>query len=319
LSNLRALIGRPQFEPVRNVFRDEARHFTTWLEQNLEVLAERLGIELTLIQREKAVGDFNVDLLCEDESGRPVIVENQLERTDHDHLGKLLTYLVNLNASAAIWVTGDPRPEHEKVVDWLNESTGADTSFYLVKVEAIRIGESSPAPLFTVIAAPDEQSREVGEKKKEWAARHFKREEFWRGLLDRSKQKTKLFATISPGKHAWIGTGSGKSGVTFNYVLSKDSGASELYIDHDRQTGKMNKAIFDALEAQKKEIEAEFGSPLEWERLNDRRACRIRKRFEGKGMNHPESWTALQDDMIDAMIRLDKSLRGRLPQLNISA
>jgi hypothetical protein len=317
MGDSKALIGRTQFEPVRSVFRDEARHFTTWLEQNLEVLAERLGIELNLVQREKTVGDFNVDLLCEDESGRPIIVENQLEKTDHDHLGKLLTYLVNLNASAAIWVTGDPRPEHEKVVDWLNESTGADTSFYLVKVETIRIGDSSPAPLFTVIAAPDEQLREVGEKKKEWADRHYKRVEFWKGLLERSKQRTRLFATISPGRHSYIGTGSGKSGVTFNYSLSKGSAAAELYIDHDHETGEGNKAIFDALAAQKKDIEAEFGGPLEWERLDDRRASRISKWFEGRGLAQPESWPSLQDEMIDAMIRLDKALRGRLAQLNV--
>jgi Domain of unknown function (DUF4268) len=313
----KAMIGRPKFEPVRTVFRDEARHFTTWLEQNLEVLAERLGIELTLVQREKTVGDFNVDLLCEDESGRPVIVENQLEKTDHDHLGKLLTYLVNLNASAAIWVTGDPRPEHEKVIDWLNESTGADTAFYLVKVEAVRIGESSPAPLFTVIASPDEQSREVGEKKKEWADRHYKREEFWKGLLEKSKQRTRLFATISPGRHAYIATGSGKSGVTFNYVILMDSGASELYIDHDHETGAGNKAIFDALVAQKKDIEAEFGGPLEWERLSEKRASRIRKRFEDRGLAQPDSWPSLQIDMLEAMIRLDKALRNRLAQLDV--
>src|SRR3974390_1584397 len=99
LSKTGAPIGRAEFLPLRDVFRDEARSFTTWLEQHLDVLAERLGIELSVVQREKAGGDFNVDLLCEDSEGRAVIVENQLERTDHDHLGKLLTYLVNLEAS----------------------------------------------------------------------------------------------------------------------------------------------------------------------------------------------------------------------------
>src|ERR1700752_2056508 len=108
MSDNRIPVDRPKFESIRDLFRDEARHFTTWLEQNLEVLAERLGIELNLIQREKTVGDFNVDLLCEDGAGRAVIIENQLEKTDHDHLGKLLTYLVNLDASAAVWITSEP-------------------------------------------------------------------------------------------------------------------------------------------------------------------------------------------------------------------
>src|SRR5262245_52895332 len=190
MSETKNLVGRVKFEPIRDVFRDEARHFTTWLEQNLEALADRLGLKLSVVQREKAVGDFNVDLLCEDEEGRPVIVENQLEKTDHDHLEKLLTYLVNLEASSAIWVTPEPRPEHAKVIDWLNENTAADLSFYLVRVEAARISDSLPAPLFTVLAGPTEQGKEVGEKKKEWADRHYKRIEFWKELLEKRKKRS---------------------------------------------------------------------------------------------------------------------------------
>jgi hypothetical protein len=306
------LIGRLEFEPVRAVFHDEARHFTTWLEQHLEVLGERLGIELTLIQREKPDGEFNVDLLCEDGNGQAVIIENQLERTDHDHLGKLLTYLVNLDAHTAIWVTGEPRVEHQKVIDWLNENTAANLAFFLVKVETVRIANSPAAPLFTVLAGPDEQVKELGEKKKEWADRHVKRMEFWKGLLDRGKEKTKLFANISPGRNAWLGTGAGKSGVAFNYVIWMDGGAVELYIDHDQETGAGNKAIFDALAAQKAEIEREFGGSLEWERLDDKRASRIRKRFSNGGLYQPETWPTLQEDMIQAMVRLNDVLGGRL-------
>ncbi len=317
MSEKKELIGRLEFEPVRRVFRDEARNFTTWLEQHLDVLAERLGIELSLVQREKDVGDFSVDLLCEDEDGRAVIIENQLEKTDHDHLGKLLTYLVNLDASTAIWVTGEPRSEHEKVIDWLNQNTAADLSFYLVEVEAIRIGESPAAPLFTVVAGPSEQAKEVGEKKKEWVERHYERVEFWKALLDRSKEKTRLFANITPGRASYIATGAGKAGVTFAYVILRDWGAAEMYIDHDKETGAKNKAIFDALAAQKAEIESEFGGQLEWERLDERRASRIRMRFTNGGLAEPETWPTLQEQMIDAMIRLDKALRNRLAKLEV--
>ena len=311
------LIPHLEFQPIRQLFKDEAQHFTTWLEQNLEVLSERLGIELNLVQREKAVGDFNVDLLCEDSGGHAVIIENQLEKTNHDHLGKMLTYLVNLEARAAIWITGEPRPEHQRVIDWLNENTAADLAFYLVKVEAVRIGQSPPAPLFTVLAGPSEQTKELGEKKKEWADRHIKRMEFWQGLLDRSKEKTKLFANISPGRYHWLGTGAGRSGVTFNYLIVTDYASVELYIDHDHETGAKNKAIFDALAAQKEAIEREFGGPLEWERLDDKRASRIRKRFTDGSLADPETWPQLQDEMIDAMIRLDKALRGRLANVKL--
>jgi hypothetical protein len=317
MSDTNELVARLEVVPIRKVFHKEAGQFTPWLEQHIEALAERLGLQLTVVQREKEVGDFNVDLLCEDADGKPVIIENQLEKTDHDHLGKLLTYLVNLDAGAAIWVTPEPRQEHKKVIDWLNESTGADLSFYLVKVEASRIGDSPYAPLFTPLAGPDRQTKEVGEKKKEWAERHHNRLEFWTGLLERSKDRTKLFSNVSPGRYQWIGTGAGKSGVSFNYGILYDWGSAEMYIDHDHDTGKKNKAIFDALYSQRAEIEAEFGEPLEWERLDDKRACRIRKRFTDGGLAKPETWPGLQDAMTGAMMRLDKALRPRLAKVEV--
>ena len=106
-------IGKLDVVPVRDAFRHEAHNFTQWLETNIDALSERVGIELIVLEREKSVGSFNVDLFCEDSNGNYVIIENQLERTDHDHLGKLLTYLVNLEARTAIWVTPEVRPEHE--------------------------------------------------------------------------------------------------------------------------------------------------------------------------------------------------------------
>lgn len=317
MTNNTEMISRLEIVPIRKVFQKEAQHFTTWLESHIDALSERLNLALTVVQREKQVGDFNVDLLCEDADGRPVIIENQLERTDHDHLGKLLTYLVNLEASTAIWVTTDPRPEHQKVIDWLNESTAADISFYLVKAEATRIGNSPFAPLFTILSEPDRQTKEIGEKKKEWAERHVNRLDFWTSLLERSKDRTKLFSNISPGRYSWIGTGSGKSGVTFNYVILMDWAGVELYIDHDRDTGTKNKEIFDALHVQKDSIEKEFGGSLDWERLDEKRASRIRKRFTNGGLASPESWPALQDGMIDAMIRFEKVIRPRLQKIDV--
>lgn len=311
------LVERLVIVPLRQAFPHEAHDFTRWLETHIEALSDRMGLELTVIQREQSVGDFNVDLLCEDASGKRVIIENQLEKTDHSHLGQLLTYLVNLDASSAIWVASDPRPEHQKVINWLNESTPVDVAFYLVKVEAIRIGESPFAPLFTVLARPDKQAKEIGEKKKEWADRHFSRHEFWKGLLERSKGRTKLFGNILPGRHSWIGTGAGKAGVIFVYTILLDHGGVELYIDHDQNTGQKNKIIFDALYAQKDMIEQEFGDALDWERLDEKRASRIRKKFVNGGLASPDTWAYLQDHMIDAMIRLDKALRSRLNKIEV--
>lgn len=313
MANEKQMVGHLKTVPIRQAFKGEARDFTTWLEVHIEALAERIDVVLSNPQREVDAGDFAVDLVCEDGEGRPVIIEKQLEKTNHDHLGKLLTYLVNRDASTAIWIATEPRPEHQKVVDWLNESTPANISFYLVKVEAVRVDDSRLAPLFTVVSRPDEKAKEIGEKKKEWADRHYKRMDFWKSLLTKCGEKTRLFSAISPSRYHWIGIGAGKSGVTFNFTVLNKRASVELYIDHDRETGKGNKAIFDALQADKSGIEKDFGEPLSWERLdNGTRACRIAKVFNDGGLMKPETWSSLQDIMIDAMIRLDRSLRKRL-------
>jgi hypothetical protein len=139
------MIDKIQRVKLRDVWPHEATSFTVWLENNIDVVNECVGLNLGSVRREKNAGDFNVDLVAEDESGNLVIIENQLEKSNHDHLGKLITYLTVLEAKGAIWIVSEPRPEHVRAIAWLNESRAA--AFYLVKVEAIRIGNSPAAPL----------------------------------------------------------------------------------------------------------------------------------------------------------------------------
>lgn len=302
------MISKIEVVPVRQAFPHEALHFSKWLEENIDALSSRLELQLTVIEREKAVGSFRLDLLCEDANGQRVIIENQLEQTNHDHLGKLLTYMINLEAKTAIWIATELRPEHERVIDWLNQTTGMDMAFYLVKVEAIRIADSPYAPLFTVMVHPDEQSREIGEEKKEFAERPSLYELFWSQLLERSKGKTNLGLNRTPSTRHWFSVATGKANVTYNYYVLKDHAAIALYIDSGGQT--RNKAIFDELYAQKNLIEAEFGLELEWMRLDDKRASRIRKQYWDSGsLVNQDSWPSLQDLMIGEMIRFDKVLR----------
>lgn len=304
-------ISKIDIVPIRQAFKHEALNFSVWLEDNIDALSERIGLDLTVIEREKAVGSFTVDLFCEDKDGNTVIVENQLERTDHDHLGKLLTYMVNLEAKTAIWVATEVRQEHQRVIDWLNESTGVDMSFYFVKVEAIRIGDSPFAPLFTPLSQPDEQTHEIGEQKKELAERHVLRQEFWTQLLQRSNGRTRLTENRSPTRDHWLAVAAGKSGINYNYLILKNGAAIDLYIDVGDQA--RNKAIFDTLLEQKDAIEQEFGDTLDWRRLDDKRSSRIVKVYRGFGSLHEQDkWEQLQEMMIDAMIRFDKTLRKRI-------
>ena len=188
MGNDEHLISRLEFQRLRDVFRDEARHFTIWLEEHLEVLGERLGIELNIVQREKEVGDFNVDLLCEDSQGRKVIIENQLERTDHDHLGKLLTYLVNLDASAAIWLTGEPRPEHQKVIDWLNENTGWTSRSSWLKSKQFGLALHPPPLSSRSFRALTNRSRNLGRRRRSGRTAKSSRLSSGRGYWRRAKR-----------------------------------------------------------------------------------------------------------------------------------
>lgn len=270
---------------LREVWAHEALDLTRWLVDNPDVLTEVIGVQLSNVQREQAAGSFNVDILAEDADGRVVVIENQLQRSDHDHLGKLVTYMSMVAAKVAVWIVSEPRPEHVTAVGWLNESGLCE--FYLIKLEAVRIGNSEAAPLLTLITGPSQSQLEVGDAKKEQAGRYDERQQFWRELLERSKGRTKLFSTISPGRYSWIGTGSGRAGLTFNYVVNQRSCAAELYID--ARDAAENDRIFRILLEQRDNVEAAFGEPLSWEPLEGKRACRIRYSISIGGYRTPET------------------------------
>lgn len=309
------MIGKLQRVPLRDVWKHEATDFTKWLLDNIDVLNDVLSVSLSHGEREEPAGAFSVDLLVEDQAGNPVVIENQLERSDHEHLGKLITYLTAIGAKTAIWIVADPRPEHVGAISWLNESSAA--SFYLVKVEAVKIGDSPPAPLLTLIVGPSKEIEAVGETKKDLAERHIIHHRFWTALLERAKEKTKLHATISPSHYHWIGTGAGRQDVGLNYVVRQHDADVELYIDGGKDAEQENKAIFNALAGAKKPIEAAFGEPLEWQRLDGKRACRIKKLIDLGGWRDEDKWPEIHDAMIDAMIRLEGALRPCIAKLPV--
>lgn len=305
------MIGKLERLPLRSVWPHEAYAFTTWLTDNIEVLGDVLGLELTNAEREQAAGSFSVDVVAEDVGGNPVIIENQYGKSDHDHLGKLLTYLTAFEAKIAVWIVEEPRPEHVRAVAWLNEASSG--AFFLVKVEAIRIGDSPPAPLLTVIVEPSVEAREVGERKRELVERHHHRKRFWTKLLERARHRTKLHANISPGIDSWISAGAGTAGVSFNYVVRQRDTRVELYID--RGDTALNEEFLDRLLEQQDEIEASFGAGLEWQRLEGRRACRIAYPLEEGGIRDEEKWVEIIDSTVEAMARFEMALRPHLVQL----
>ncbi len=308
------MIGSLQRVSLREVWPHEARDFTKWLENNIDELNNAIDLSLSIVEREQAAGDFSVDLVAEDESGNPVIIENQLERSNHDHLGKLITYLTAIDAKAAIWIVKEARPEHIGAISWLNESSSA--SFYLLKLEAVRIGDSPPAPLLTLIVGPSEEIREAGEKKKELTEKHILCRRFCTQLLKQAKERTQLHANSLPSQGGQIWTT--ESGLSFGYVIRQHKSNVELYIDRGEGADRENNEIFDTLEKAKGEIEEAFGKPLEWLPLEDKRACRIVKRFSlGGYRSDEEKWPEVQDAMIDGMIRLEKAFKPHIERLPV--
>lgn len=309
------MIGKLSRLPLSEVWKHEALDFTPWLEENIDVLNDALDLSLDIVSREQSAGNFSVDLVAKDNGGNIVIIENQLGRSDHDHLGKLITYITALEAKVGIWIVGEPRAEHVTAVGWLNESASA--AFYLVKVEAVKIGESPPAALFTKILGPSEEAKKAGETKKNLTERHLALHRFWTALLEKAKQKTKLHAGISPGYDNWVATGAGlPNGIHLNYIVRQHDAHVELYIDADQDTGEGNKAIYEQLLSKKQEIEHEFGGVLEWEALEGKRACRIKKSIPVVGWQDEDKWAKAHEAMIDAMIKLDRALRPHLNQIH---
>lgn len=309
-------IGKLERVHLREVWKHEALDFTQWLEDNIDTLNTALGLNLINVDREQAAGDFSVDLVAEDENGGTVIIENQLEKSNHDHLGKLITYLTAMSAKTAIWIVSDPRPEHVAAIAWLNEASAV--SFYMVKVEAVKIGDSPAAPLFTEIVGPSEEAKTVGVAKKEIAERYHIRKRWWTTLIERSGSITKLHAHISPGVASWIGVSTGLRGVNFNYVVWQDECAAEVYIDRGKDAEAENESIFDQLLSQKDEIEKAFGCPLLWERLEGRRACRISYISKEGGYRSPEDqWGTIQDGIVHSMDRLEKAIKPFLSKIKL--
>lgn len=160
-NNDRCSLGQlTKADDLRKIWADEAKHFTPWLSEseNLKILSRSLGLDLELQYTEKKVGPYRADVLCKNKiDGSVVVIENQIERTDHTHLGQILTYASNLSAGTVVWVAKKFTKEHRLALDWLNNVTPHHLKFYGVEIELWKIGGSAYAPRFNIISKPNNQ------------------------------------------------------------------------------------------------------------------------------------------------------------------
>ena len=299
-------VGKIKQVPLREIWKREDSDFTVWLEKNIDYLNDVLDFEVTIEEREKRVGSFSLDLYGDDGMGGKVIIENQLEKTDHDHLGKVLTYLTNLDAHRAIWITPQPRDEHGRAIDWLNEYTPDDIAFYLVKLDAIRIGDHPvAAPQFTVVKGPSEQIKQIGQEKKDSAARDSIRREFWTQFLERMSDVGGAFGSGEPSRHDYLSRGLGMTGLHQTVYCTGSYVRTEIYMS--KNTAEDNKRMFDFFHSRREEIEQAFGEPLGWERLDHRVNCRIKHQLDGVDWRNDKDWPRILDFLVDSTTRMEQT------------
>jgi hypothetical protein len=269
-------LGRLMRIDPRTVWSSEARRFTPWLADNLDQLAQVLGMDLELIRREASVGDFFADLLVRDVNrDRVVIIENQLEPTDHRHLGQLITYAAGLDAGAIVWVSPQLRDEHRQALDWLNRRSESDLEFFGVALDLIQVDGSLPAVDFRLAAFPNNWGRrtKAGAKQEAVSDRRSDYQAFFQQLIDALRDQHRFTDQRAAQPQNWTHFSAGVTGIRYGVTFSSNGLRAELYID---VTGRdLNTAIFEALASEREAIERELGFALSWEALDTRRACRI--------------------------------------------
>jgi len=292
-------LSRLEAVSLRDAWPDEAANFTPWLaeEANLAQLSETLGLGLQLEAVEKQVGLFAADILAKDVASQNwVLIENQLEPTDHRHLGQLLTYAAGLDARTVIWIAESFRDEHRAAIDFLNRTTTADYNFFAVQIELYRIGDSPLAPQFTLVAKPNDWNRQAQAAKQiaegDLTEVQKLNLQYWTALIKAATTRYPELAERAPYKQTWQRFETLRTGdpsFIVNAVFSWDKGLRiEVYID-----GSLAKAAFKVLQMQSQQLEAAFGQPLTWEQLPQAKASRTAFYMPGKERrDNPARWAA---------------------------
>lgn len=282
----------------RDIWRHEALDFTQWLskEENISILCEELGIEIENVKPEAAAGRYNVDIIADEiDSRRKVIIENQLEPTDHKHLGQILTYASAFDASIIIWIVTDFTEEHRQAIDWFNRNIAQGISFFLIQIEVYKIGESAPAPKFNLICEPNDWGKTM--KKSEdgdvYSGLKLQQKEFWDGLKEyASKANTALNYGRSPKPQHWynISFGTSKCHIALTQNSQKQYVGCEIYIRNDNE-------LYDQLYKNKDTIEKELGFEVEWMELPDATASRIIITHKGDPRNR-DKWNEYNEWLV---------------------
>ncbi|AGN02281.1 hypothetical protein L593_11690 [Salinarchaeum sp. Harcht-Bsk1] len=313
-------IARIQEHQLRTVWENEERGFTRWLGDNIELLGAELGIEIEDARTEETVGDFSSDIVAREmNTGETVVIENQYGNTDHDHLGKLLTYSSGKDAGFSIWLAEHFRPEHRSVLEWLNESGPNDVKFFAIKPRVLSIADTDERGFeFEIVVEPNDWEREITDESLSETERSYR--EYFADLVEAYSERRPRWSELKPGPRNYLTFSAGIAGVSFGWVFHQGPEyCVELYIQ--TADAEQNLAIFEALKEQRAEIESNLDTDLVWQRLPEKRACRIKwsKSIDGK-------ITELDGDQqgqliewgVDAMDSFQDEFEPRIASLDLS-
>ena len=305
-------IGKLKEVNIRDLWKHEQYDFSAWLaqEENIELLNEKIGLTLVDINTEAYVGAYRCDIVAVDETtGTKVIIENQLENSNHDHLGKIITYASGLDAKVIVWIVKEARNEHRSAIEWLNNNTSKEINFFLIELHAYKIGNSDPAPMFDVVEQPNDFIKEskISSSSNTMTKSQSERLEFWNlfneHLINRDKPFNVRKASTTQNYDIAIGTSEAKLSV---WLENKNSLVSVmLYINS-------NKAMYDKLHENRNEIESEFGFKLNWYRLDDAKASIISYHINGLNFDDHSNYDYLIETTIDKVIKMREVFKNRL-------
>ncbi len=307
-----ANIGKLTEVDVRELWKHEQFDFSKWLatEENIGYLNDIIGLTLIDIDKEVYVGPYRCDIVAKDEtSGITVIIENQLEGTNHDHLGKIITYASGLNAKVMIWIVKEAKEEHRAAIEWLNNNTNNDVNFFLIEIHAYKIGNSDPAPKFEVVEKPNDFVKrskiktDGGDLNKSQGERLAFWEQFNQVVISRGKPFNLRKATTDHWYDVAMGTS--EAHIAINLV-NKDG---RIVVEGNISD---NKDLFDTLADHKEEIEEELGFELIWDRLDGKKASRIKYRIDGLNFDDHSNYNELMNKTIDVAVKMRDTFKKYL-------
>lgn len=295
-------LGKIKEIDIRSVWPHEQYDFSKWLaeEENIRALGEEMNLSLTDVDTEQFVGSYRCDIICKDElTGKSVLIENQLEQTNHDHLGKIITYASGLDASVVVWIVAKARSEHASAIEWLNKHTDDEVSFFLIEVHAYTIGDSAPAPMFKIVEQPNDFAKTVKAiaHKGELNETQTNRLQFWTQFNDVIEQRGKPFNKRKATSDHWysVAIGSSQCHISIDLVNKEHRIRVGVWVPD-------NKELYDHFYDYKDEIEDNADCHFVWDRLDGKKAAMICTYIPGLNYNKQENYPELMNKIIDLVV-----------------